>query len=87
MIENVVVNADGTITCTFAHFCPVAIMTIPLETIISEETVVEAIEVAETTIAVAQREVAKQNGLVWAVVGVAVVAAAFVVWKRKGAKR
>ena len=28
-IENVIVNGDGTITCTFAHFCPVAILTVP----------------------------------------------------------
>ena len=88
LIENVVVNADGTITCTFAHFCPVAIMAVPLDTIISEETVTEVIEVAAQTIeASAAAAEAKQTGLVWAVAGVAVVAAAFVMWKRKGAKK
>ena len=28
-VENVINNGDGSITCTFAHFCPVAILTAP----------------------------------------------------------
>lgn len=30
LIDHVAVNDDGTITCTFEHFCPVAILTAPI---------------------------------------------------------
>lgn len=51
LIENVAVNGDGTITCTFAHFCPVAILTVPM-----------AVEAAPEAAADAAVQPAEDNG-------------------------
>ena len=47
LIENVVNNGDGTITCTFEHFCPVAILTVP--PVIAEETEPVEVPAAQTS--------------------------------------
>lgn len=91
LIENVVVNGDGTITCTFAHFCPVAIMTVPLTSVIPEEAVPAAAEVtateAATESAVAAVVTAEEGGFVWAWIVLAAGVVIAVVLKRKGSKK
>ena len=95
LIENVAVNGDGTITCTFAHFCPVAILTVPMAVEAAEETVAAeaateaAPEAAPEAAADAAVQPAEDNGgfAWWWIVLVAVVAAAGVVLKSKGSKK
>lgn len=95
LIENVAVNGDGTITCTFAHFCPVAILTVPMAVEAAEETVAAeaateaAPEAAPEAAADATVQPAEDNGgfAWWWIVLVAVVAVAGVVLKSKGSKK
>ena len=95
LIENVAVNGDGTITCTFAHFCPVAILTVPMAVEAAEETVAAeaateaAPEAAPEATADAAVQPAEDNGgfAWWWIVLVAVVAVAGVVLKSKGSKK
>lgn len=95
LIENVAVNGDGTITCTFAHFCPVAILTVPMAVEAAEETVAAeaateaAPEAAPEAAADAAVQPAEDNGgfAWWWIVLVAVVAVAGVVLKSKGSKK
>ena len=95
LIENVAVNGDGTITCTFAHFCPVAILTVPMAVEAAEETVATeaateaAPEAAPEAAADATVQPAEDNGgfAWWWIVLVAVVAVAGVVLKSKGSKK
>ena len=95
LIENVAVNGDGTITCTFAHFCPVAILTVPMAVEAAEETVAAeaateaAPEAAPEAAADATVQPAEDNGgfAWWWIVLVAVVAVAAVVLKSKGSKK
>lgn len=95
LIENVAVNGDGTITCTFAHFCPVAILTVPMAEAAAEETVAAeaateaAPEAAPEAAADAAVQPAEDNGgfAWWWIVLVAVVAVAGVVLKSKGSKK
>ena len=95
LIENVAVNGDGTITCTFAHFCPVAILTVPMAVEAAEETVATeaateaAPEAAPEAAADAAVQPAEDNGgfAWWWIVLVAVVAVAGVVLKSKGSKK
>ena len=95
LIENVAVNGDGTITCTFAHFCPVAILTVPMAVEAAEETVATeaateaAPEAAPEAAADATVQPAEDNGgfASWWIVLVAVVAVAGVVLKSKGSKK
>lgn len=71
-IENVVVNGDGTITCTFAHFCPVAILTAP---IVDDKT--------EETPTVPGQDAEGDFQWWWIVVAVVVIAAIIVVVSKK----
>ena len=99
LIENVAVNGDGTITCTFAHFCPVAILTVPMAVEAAEETVAAeaateaapdaAPEAAPEAAADVAAQPAEDNGgfAWWWIVLVAVVAVAGVVLKSKGSKK
>ena len=95
LIENVAVNGDGTITCTFAHFCPVAILTVPMAVEAAEETVATeaateaAPEAAPEAAADATVQPAEDyGGLAWGwIVLVVVVALAAVVLKSKGSKK
>ena len=99
LIENVTVNGNGTITCTFAHFCPVAILTVPMAAEAAEETVAAeaapeaapdaAPEAAPEAAADVAAQSAENNGgfAWWWIVLVAVVAVAAVVLKSKGAKK
>ena len=99
LIENVAVNGDGTITCTFAHFCPVAILTVPMaveaaEEMVAAEAATEAApdaapEAAPEAAADVAAQPAEDNGgfAWWWVVLVAVVAVAAVVLKGKGSKK
>lgn len=95
LIENVAVNGDGTITCTFAHFCPVAILTVPMAVEAAEETVAAeaateaAPEAAPEAAVDAAVQPAEDNGgfAWWWIVLVAVVAVAGVVLKSKGSKK
>ena len=95
LIENVAVNGDGTITCTFAHFCPVAILTVPMaveaaEEMVAAEAATEAApEAAPEAAADAAVQPAEDNGgfAWWWIVLVAVVAVAGVVLKSKGSKK
>lgn len=100
-IENVVVNGDGTITCTFAHFCPVAILTVPVVEEKVEEPTEAAPEAAAPEVAPeaapeaapetpANPEQTAEGGFAWwwiVLVVVAVVVVAVVTKKSKVAKK
>lgn len=77
-IDNVVVNGDGTITCTFEHFCPVAIVAVPMVTEGPTVTPGPAPVVDDAT-----------GGFAWwwIVVVVAAVVVVAVVAKSKGSKK
>lgn len=85
-IENVAVNDDGTITCTFAHFCPVAILTAPIEAAVADEPAEEVEEIVETPAvendaaeevvpedSESQPAVAEKSGFAWWWIVIAVV--------------
>ena len=91
-VRSVTQNGDGTITCTFEHFCPVIILTAPIESI-DESVLADTAEVAATEAPAAEAveapvEAPAKSSSAWIIIAVVVVAAGAVVIgkKRKGAK-
>lgn len=98
-VENVAVNGDGTITCTFEHFCPVAIMTVPLAQAVEDAIAAVAPEYAAPATTPAASSDASQApvaaatvasakaGFAWWWVVLAAIAVAGVVLSGKRAKK
>ena len=95
LIENVVINGDGTITCTFAHFCPVAILTAPIVEVEKEETEepteapteAPAEEPTEAPTEAPTETPVEKTGFPWWIIVVVVVAGVIVLVTKKGAKK
>lgn len=92
LTENAVNNGDGTVTVTFRHFCPVAILTAPFVEAEAEEPTEAAPDAAapEAAPEAAAPEQSAEGGFAWwwiIVVVAAVVIVAVIPKKSKAAKK
>ena len=91
LAESAVNNGDGSVTCAFEHFCPVAILTAPVVTVEETEPAVEVAPEAETETQPAAPEapaVQEQSASFpwWIILVVAVVVIVLIVVKGKKSK-
>ena len=93
LAQSAVNNGDGTVTCVFEHFCPVAILTAPIVTVEETEAAEEAAPEAETQAAAAPEAPAapaaqEQSASFpwWVILVAAVVAIILVITKGKKSK-